>query len=62
MNVGHGGTMSFPGGGPWGKSSIEWLNWHLKGDESKKAQFITKGAMMTAEAGGYTEHEFKNWS
>jgi len=57
QNVGHGGTMSREGGGAWGKASIEWLNWHLKSDESKKAQFITKGSMPD-----YTEHEFKNWA
>jgi hypothetical protein len=48
--------MSKPKGGAWGQATVEWLNWHLKGDVAKKAQFTTKGGMP-----GYTQHEFKGF-
>ncbi|KAF1810917.1 alpha/beta-hydrolase [Eremomyces bilateralis CBS 781.70] len=57
QNVGHQGTMSQPNGGKWAVQAVEWLNWHLKGDDSVKAKFTTKGGLPD-----YAEHQFKNWA
>jgi dienelactone hydrolase len=33
-DIGHGGDLSKPNGGDFGKINLAWLNWQLKGDES----------------------------
>jgi hypothetical protein len=33
-DIGHGGDLSRPNGGDFGKINLAWLNWQLKGDES----------------------------
>ncbi len=39
MDVGHGGTYSMPGGGPFGAGPLAWLKYRLQGDQEAAAMF-----------------------
>jgi hypothetical protein len=40
LDVGHFGTFDQPNGGEFGRVGGHWLKWHLKGDQTSKAQFV----------------------
>lgn len=40
LDVGHFGTFSQPNGGEFGRVGGHWLKWHLKGDQTSRAQFV----------------------
>lgn len=42
-DIGHGGDLSKPNGGDFGKINLAWLNWQLKGDESATGKGMLMG-------------------
>jgi hypothetical protein len=50
-NVGHGGTYFEPNGGDYAAAVVDWLDWHLKGDEQAARTFVGRECGLCAKSG-----------
>lgn len=45
----HAGTFREKNGGAYSKVAVDWLDWHLKGDNGAKATFVGKKASLKTD-------------
>ena len=56
------------GSGPWdgAAANVAWMRWHLGGENSRKAEFVSAGGDYNNSGVWVTQHKnwdsFKNWN
>ncbi|WP_137680108.1 hypothetical protein [Aurantiacibacter suaedae] len=53
LPVGHGGTFALENGGSWASFAVNWLDWHLRGDQEARSAILQNTCPLCA-ANGWT--------